>query len=368
MAKQPVSPSVTFVIAANHRGITVGGASFKAHIAFGLEEGNTARLATARSWCGYNGGVLKEVTVPNGQFRFTLLSLERRQQGGRAWKVMADIGDDDTPPLLLDMRDDALVEAVAKGMKPGAMFNAQFGLIGTKFYPVGGETWGKHNPELVKKEKDAEKAKVKAARMTVRGGQPAVYDGPGCRNVLMGEVTALIPTGSDGAWTGWEVRKLTLWGGTWSTHRETYDAVLASVFPAPGGLVDAEVRCTPRNVTSKTCELPVPADHIFTWLKEWRDVATPDNCVADRPREPTYHHRVTSSAPVGKPLQYRIEQFQLAVVLATACPVGTRPEKVWETGAAFLQKLDITHMGMSKDIAATVAGLAAAQYPTSRAG
>ena len=86
---------------------------------FPVDADSPGSLATARAWASHyygrsNGAPAEpvEFTVPNAPMTgVTLVSLEHRGQGGRAWKVTVE-PHPDHPPLRVDFREGPLLETL----------------------------------------------------------------------------------------------------------------------------------------------------------------------------------------------------------------------------------------------------------------
>jgi hypothetical protein len=91
-------------------------------------------IETGRSWASgyYNQkkSPIAEIEVDNTPFNIKIISLEKRDQGGRAYKVI--FGDKD---YYVDLREDVLLDTIIEsGIKPGGVPNAQFiwGKVGSQ--------------------------------------------------------------------------------------------------------------------------------------------------------------------------------------------------------------------------------------------
>jgi hypothetical protein len=97
-----------------------------------LESGET----WAKGW-GSNGLPFSKLDVLNEPFRLKIVTLEIRDEGGRAYKVCAEIGN--FKNLFFDLREDVLLDCIFEiGIKKGGEINADFifARIGSEMKPI----------------------------------------------------------------------------------------------------------------------------------------------------------------------------------------------------------------------------------------
>lgn len=104
---------------------------------FPYDPDSSSTPATARSWAlqAYPG--VKRGPVPEGipeiietdnapMSGVELIALERRTQGGRAWKVAVPAADD-APPVLVDLREEAVLDLMlSEGVSAGGVLNGSY--------------------------------------------------------------------------------------------------------------------------------------------------------------------------------------------------------------------------------------------------
>jgi len=90
---------------------------------FAVPSDNEAFNETARHWQGRNSN-RQFCTVPNGPFQITILDIDVRSEGGRAYKVVTDDG------WLFDLRERVLIEILnTTGIRAGGMIPGDFCFI-----------------------------------------------------------------------------------------------------------------------------------------------------------------------------------------------------------------------------------------------
>ena len=137
---------------------------------------SSSSSGTAKSWANNNkskaGVVPPEVVLDNEPFEVTIIDLDIRMQGGRAYKVI------DEKRRMFDLREDQVLEAIGTcGINPGGKINGKFqwGISGSqcKLALVGG---GLHNEMLEGLNNAKKEVKLKESGEMITPGKCV----PGC--------------------------------------------------------------------------------------------------------------------------------------------------------------------------------------------
>lgn len=106
---------------------------------FPVDKDSSTSLNTAREWAGFSNGQgsIKEIERDNDPFSVSICSMEKRERGGRAYKVITDDG------FYFDLREDVLLDVLLNSQVKGGRIECQFiwGKLGSqmKLVRVGSE-------------------------------------------------------------------------------------------------------------------------------------------------------------------------------------------------------------------------------------